>query len=152
MYKCFQYSVTVSCCASTESFANAVNNTFQLFASLPPLCSRARTSPVHKNPHEYLAVSARASPRSERGRRRGGEGIPCGTAPPFPQGVIRRAWPPGALRVNLPSAFLADEAMWPRSSCSAWREDDHIVVLLFFLLFSLGGVMEIATGGGGGGG
>lgn len=130
-----------------RGFGSAVNG----FASArrPPLRSRARTSPVHKSPHKYLAASARASPRSERGR--GGGGVPFPVAPlPFPQGVIRRAWPPGALRVNLPSAFLADEAMWP-PSCSAWR---RTTTLSFssFLLFSLGGVMEIATGGGGGAG
>lgn len=96
MHKCFQYSVTVSCCASTESFANAVNNTFQLFASLPPLCSRARTSPVHKNPHEYLAVSARASPRSERGRRRGGgRASPVAPLPPSPRASSGERGRPG---------------------------------------------------------
>lgn len=54
-----------------RGFGSAVNG----FASArrPPLRSRARTSPVHKSPHKYLAASARASPRSERGRG-GGEG------------------------------------------------------------------------------
>lgn len=139
--------MTISCCASTEALA-AQSMALRALGGLR--CARVHALHLCTKVHTNIWPPPRGLPRGAKGVGAGG-GVPFPVAPlPFPQGVIRRAWPPGALRVNLPSAFLADEAMWP-PSCSAWR---RTTTLSFssFLLFSLGGVMEIATGGGGGAG